>query len=125
MENWSAMGPHRANIINLLNLIASQSDQLEYQQLAPVNVANELVNQWFDDFYHPTDEQFRREFSRQELSSLDEFHTRYETRLSKLPNSLGRMLETRAWREIMDFAGEVLAEYGWRGIEARYDDQTE
>lgn len=119
------MGPHRANIINVLNLIASQSNQLEYQKLAPVNVANELVNQWFDDFYHPTDEQFRREFSSHELASLNEFHTRYEIRLSLLPNSLDRMLETRAWREVMDFASEVLTEHSWRGIEAYYDDQTE
>jgi hypothetical protein len=44
------MGPHRVNIINLLNLIASRSEQLEYQESAPVNVANEMVNQWFDDF---------------------------------------------------------------------------
>jgi len=119
------MTPHRANITNLLNLIASQSNQLEYQKLAPVNVANELVNQWFDDFYHPTDEQFRQEFSSYELASLDKFHTCYEIRLSSLPNSLDQMLETRAWREVMDFATEVLAEHSWQGIEAYYDDQTE
>lgn len=89
-----------------------------------MNVANELVNQWFGDFYHPKDEQFRREFSRQELVSLDEFHARYETRLSMLPNSLDQMLQNRAWQEIMDSASEVLAEHSWLGIEACYDDWT-
>lgn len=45
------MGPHRVNIINTLQLIAAPSEQLEYQQHAPrINVATELVNQWFDDF---------------------------------------------------------------------------
>jgi len=30
-------------------------------------------------------------------------------------------LNTDGWREIIDFAGEVLDAHGWRGIEARYD----
>lgn len=119
------MGPHRANIINLLNLIASESDQLDYQERAPVNVANELVNQWFGDFYHPTFDQFMSDFSSEELASLEEFHSRYESREAMLPDSLDEMLKTRAWREMMGFAGEVLDRYGWRGIEARYDNQAD
>lgn len=117
------MTPHRANIINLLNLIASKSDQLLYQKRAPVNVATELVNQWFDDFYHPTDKQFKSEFSDEELASLGEFNAYYEARDQALPNSLDEMLKTKAWREIMAFAGRILDEHGWRGIEATYDDR--
>jgi hypothetical protein len=116
------MAPHRANIINLLNLIASESDQLDYQRLAPVNVANELVNQWFDDFYHPTYEQFKSEFSDEELASLAEFDAYYGARDAVLPDSLDEMLKTEAWREIMAFAGKLLDEHGWRCIEASYDD---
>jgi hypothetical protein len=116
------MTPHRANIINLLNLIASESDQRLYQKGAPVNVANELVNQWFDDFYHPTDKQFKSEFSDEELASLGEFNAYYYARDAVLPNSLDEMLKTKVWREIMAFAGRILDEHGWRGIEATYDD---
>ena len=97
------MTPNRANIINILNLIASESDQLAYQNLAPVNVANELVNQWFDDFYNPTDKQFKSEFSDEELASLREFNAYYEARDAVLPDSLDEMLKTQAWREIMGF----------------------
>jgi hypothetical protein len=120
--NEDFMSPHRANIINLLNLIASESDQLMYQKQAPVNVANELVNQWFDDFYHPKDEQFRSEFSDEELASLEEFDAYYDARDTVLPNSLDAMLKTKTWREVMALAGQVLDEHGWRGIEMSYDD---
>lgn len=116
------MTPHRANIVNLLNLIASENDQLLYQKLAPVNVANELVNQWFDDFYHPTAKQFKDEFSDDELASLAEFNGYYDARSAILPNSLDEMLKTNAWREIMAVAGRLLDEHGWRGIEATYDE---
>jgi len=112
------MTPYRANIINLLNLIASESDQLDYQKLAPVNVAHELVNQWFDDFYHPSDDQFRSEFTDKELASLAEFDAYYDARDAVLPDSLDEMVKTKAWREIMVFAGKILDEHGWRGIEA-------
>jgi hypothetical protein len=115
------MSPHRANIVNLLNLIASKSDQLDYQKRAPVNVANELVNQWFGDFYHPTDELFKSEFSNEELASLRDFDAYYEVRHAMLPNSLDEMLKTKGWQEMMHFAREVLDAHGWRGIEARYD----
>jgi hypothetical protein len=117
------MTPHRANIINLLNLIASESDQLSYQKQAPVNVANELINQWFDDFYHPMNEQFKREFSDEELASLGEFNAYYDARDVALPGSLDEMLRTRAWREVMVLAGRILDKHGWRGIEATYDDR--
>jgi hypothetical protein len=99
------MTPHRANIINLLNLIASESDQLLYQKRAPVNVAGELVNQWFDDFYHPTEKQFKSDFSDKELTSLAEFNACYDAGKAVLPHSLDEMLKTKAWREIMVFAG--------------------
>ena len=114
------MTPHRDNIINLLNLIASESDQILYQQRAPVNVANELVNQWFDDFYHPTDDRFMSEFSDEELASLEEFNAYYDARDAVLPNSLDEMLKTTVWREMMACAGRILDEHGWRGIEATY-----
>ncbi len=117
------MTPHRANIVNLLNLIASESDQLLYQKHAPANVANELVNQWFDDFYHPTDKHFKHEFSDDELASLREFNAYYDARSAILPDSLDEMLKTNAWREIMAVAGRLLDEHVWRGIEATYDDR--
>jgi hypothetical protein len=112
-----------SNVINLLNLIASQSEQLEYQRIAPVNVAYELVNQWFDDFYHPADAHFASEFSTAELMLLKRFNAFYETRLPFLPDSLDKLVATPAWHDVMTHAGEVLDACGWRGLDAQYEVQ--
>jgi len=115
------LGPHRVNIINLLNLIASSSDQIEYQRAAPVNVANELVNQWFDDFYHPADAQFAREFSADEMVQLAKFDAYYHERVAILPDELEKLLITPTWIEVMACAGAVLDACGWRGVQAHYE----
>ena len=115
------MGPHRVNIINTLQLISSPADQLEYQARAPVNVATELVNQWFDDFYHPESEQFKKEFSSRELKLLSEFNTFYDVRVSHLPNTLNDMQESVIWGEIVAFARQVVEACCWQDVQARYD----
>jgi len=115
------MGPHRVNIINLLNLVASKDQQLQYMRMAPVNVAFELVNQWFDDFYHPTDVHFASEFSIEELKLLKDFDDLYETRLPLLPDSAEKLMSTPAWHEVMTQAGVVLDACGWRGLDAHYE----
>lgn len=112
--------PHRANIINVLNLIASRNDQLEYQRSATLNVANELVSQWFGDFYHSSHVEFISEFSTGELARLSQFNAYYEERLTALPDSLEGLHHTRVWQEVMAFAGKVLDACNWRGMEARY-----
>jgi hypothetical protein len=117
------MGPHRVNIINTLQLIASATDQIEYQQQVPgVNVAAELVNQWFDDFYHPGDARFDANFSTGELEALAEFNEFYDMRVSQLPDRLSEMLESPVWREVMAAANKVLRANSWLGVEARYED---
>jgi len=117
------MGPHRVNIINTLQLIASATDQIAYQQLVPgVNVATELVNQWFDDFYHPGDARFDAEFSRGELEALAEFNAFYDVRVSQLPDWLSEMLESPVWLEVMAAAHKLLEANGWLDVKARYED---
>ena len=115
------MGPHRVNIINVLQIIAEPADQLLYQAKAPVNVANELVNQWFDDFYHPTSPQFPSEFSGEELERLAEFNRFFDERIALLPDSLAEMLNVAAWCEVVAKANAVLAVCGWQEAQARYE----
>jgi alkyl hydroperoxide reductase subunit AhpC len=117
------MGPHRVNIINLLNLIASKSAQLEYKRVAPVNVAHELVNQWFDHFYHPTDVHFTSEFSAEELMLLKRFDAFYETQVPCLPDSLDEIIVTQAWNNVMAEAQKVLDACDWHGLIAQYEVQ--
>jgi hypothetical protein len=115
------MGPHRVNMINTIQLIASVKDQVEYQNSAPVNVANELVNQWFDDFYHPTDSQFVCEFSETEHKVLFDFNSFFDCRVKDLPDTLGEMLVSPVWQDIVLRAEKVLDELKWRGLDARYE----
>lgn len=115
------MGPHRVNIVNVLQLIAAPTEQLRYQTKAPVNVAHELVNQWFDDFYHPTSPQFASEFSLEELKMLAEFNQLFDDRVSLLPDSLAEMLKVEAWSEVVAKANVVLAVCGWQEVQARHE----
>lgn len=115
------MGPHKVNIINILHLIATPADQLAYQAEVPVNVARELVNQWFDDFYHPQSPQFLREFTAVELAWLAEFNACYDVRVEHLPDSLPEMLQSSVWAEVVAGASRVLDMAGWTGIEACYE----
>jgi hypothetical protein len=116
------VGPHRINIINTLQLIASPTDQLAYQQQVPgVNVAAELVNQWFDDFYHPGDARFDADFSPDELETLAEFNDFYDVRVSQLPDRLSGMLESPVWLNVMAAANKVLQLNNWLDVKARYE----
>lgn len=94
---------------------------MEYQSKAPVNVASDLVNQWFDDFYHPTDARFRSEFSREELAWLVQFNAIYDERASSLPDTLTEMHKSVVWEEVMTYASKVLQACDWVGVHARYD----
>ncbi|SFU60793.1 hypothetical protein SAMN05216350_103101 [Polaromonas sp. YR568] len=114
------MEPHRVNIINTLQLIASAADQLDYQRQVPaVNVATELVNQWFDDFYHPGDARFEADFSSGELKALVEFNAFYDVRVSQLPDDLSEMLESPVWLEVMAAADKALGANNWYAVDAR------
>jgi len=107
------MNPHRVNIINVLQLIASPAAALAYQREAPaVNVANELVNQWFDDFYHPGSPQFETAFSSAELAQLANFHRCFDAMADGLPDDLGTLLASSDWRQVSSEAGAVLDRLG-------------
>src|SRR6186713_117802 len=103
------MNPHRANIISTLQLISSPADQSEYQRRAPeVNVANELVNQWFDDFHHPGSSQFEAAFSSDELAVLGHFHRAFDERVDALPRDLNLLLMSQTWGEVSALATVTL-----------------
>jgi hypothetical protein len=117
------MNAHRANIINILQLIASPADAVEYQRRAPgVNVAGELVNQWFDDFYHPGSPEFEAAFSHGELTELDCFSRFFDDRVNTLPDELTSMLASPGWQQVSTLAVAVLDRLGWTGLVAGYDD---
>lgn len=97
----------RAQVRELLELLASEQQQLDYERDVPhVDITKELVCMWFDDLYHPG-AGFDPCFSSAELSALDEFSRFYEGRLSHLPKSQGTVrtwLASPVWRDVMEQA---------------------
>jgi len=104
--------PRRKQVIELLQLFASEEQQLAYERDVPhVDITVELVCMWFDDQYHPRQRHFESCFSPNELAALDEFHRFYDDRVDRLPESLGTVrtwLACPIWREVMKQAQRTL-----------------
>ncbi len=109
----------RQQIIELLDLLRSEEEQLEYERNVPhVDITNELLCMWFDDQYNPKFRDFDSCFTREELAALAEFHQFYDERVSKLPSSQGTVrtwLASPVWREVMQKAEYTLARLSGRG----------
>jgi hypothetical protein len=101
----------RNNIIEILELLASEEKQLAYERDVPhVDITAELVCMWFNDQYHPG-RGFDAFFSPDELAALARFHQFYDERVDRLPESQGTVrtwLADPLWREIMREAQETL-----------------
>jgi lysophospholipase L1-like esterase len=112
----------RERISDVLQLIAEAEVQVEYQRQAPhVDVASELFNQW-DDAYHPTYDEFRRQFETEELLALEAFAELIDVVAAETPQRLPALTEfikTAAWRRLS--AGARLARRALRGFSARCD----
>jgi len=83
-----------------------------YERGVPhVDITAELVCMWFDDQYHPGEQDFESCFSATELAALAEFNRFHDIRVKELPDSQGSVLAWLAspiWREVMDRARETL-----------------
>lgn len=104
--------PWRQVIREQLEMLASESQQLQYERTVPhVDITRELVAGWFDDSYHPNDADFRSCFAGGELHALAKFDATYEERLALLPPSHGSVkswLASEIWHEVMTAASIAL-----------------
>ena len=116
------MHPAKVNTINTLQLIADIEAQKSYEANVPIaDVPAELVNQWFDDFYHPDSDWYKEPFTNNELDVLGEFHAFYDARVSSLPDSLDEMHQCYQWIEVVGKAQWALNMLNWQGVVATYD----
>ena len=100
----------RDRIFEQLEDLGSLEEQIRYQETVPIaQVPAELINQWFDDWYHPDSTQFRECFSNQELALLAEFSSFFEARLESLPdtNDIRELHQCPKWLEIAAKAKQV------------------
>lgn len=112
MKKPDAEYDFRKEAVELLKLLSSESEQLDYEKNVPhVDITAELVCMWFDDFLHERIELQNENISPTEIQTLSEFHHFYEKRIELLPESYGTVKtwhENKVWKEIMLEASNTL-----------------
>jgi len=66
---------------------------------------------WFDDFYIPDNESFKRSFSQKELAAMADFNKYYSDHEKLLPEARDEItswLNNEVWQGIMQKAKETL-----------------
>lgn len=103
----------RPVIEELLELLSSPEQQLQYEADVPVAfVPDELVCMWFDGHYFPDDPFFRSCFTPDELEVLAAFSSLYQRELDRLPEPIEGISTWHAWKawsRVMDAAAATLA----------------
>ncbi len=108
------MNAIRACIQDLLELIASKEEQVDYAKRVPIaDVSAELVCMWFDDSYQPNSRQHKEAFSIKEQEVLSKFNAFYDARVDSLPKTLDELQLDPQWDEIVREAQKVLGKITW------------
>jgi hypothetical protein len=101
----------RKLIMDVLELVADEAGQREYQAKVPyVSVPAELFNQW-DDVFPPKGERFRSAFNDEEMKALLEFDHVVREVSDKTPRMLPPLDEFIAsdeWRQLSEAARSAL-----------------
>lgn len=109
----------RNRIIEYLELAGSFAHQREYQSRAPVNVANEVINQWEDWVRGPRDPAFVAPvFSTSEQDAVAQFHHIWNVVADDTPNPLPELealFDTAEWQRLRDAAVVALRVFLIRG----------
>jgi hypothetical protein len=104
----------RRKIKEVLQLLSSVEEQLEYQRNVPhVNIVGELICDWFDHSYWPDDKDFVSGFSEAESAALSEFNAVFEhvvapIRYAELPQ-ITSLVQTPEWTSITQTAKKTLS----------------
>lgn len=110
----------RNRIIEYLELAASYAAQEEYQRVAPINVPNEVINQWED--WVPTDPRTDTRpldsLSAEELDALRRFQPVWEVAANALEDHFPVLDEVQGleeWDQLRREAGRALTVFAQRG----------
>lgn len=114
------MEPKKKNFIHLLQLLSSEEMQDRYQSEVDVDIYDELICMWFDDFYS----QEARGHIMSLLSSLekkhvDEFHQFFLYVQPKLPTNYKDLCESEDWVRVREKADETLKSLNWDKVETK------
>ena len=102
----------RQSVIDVLEILASPDEQLEYQRNVPIaDVPAELLCMWFDDSFRPNDTRLAALFTSDEWNGLLAFHNRYDHLSSRLPDDLppiSELVTLPIWQEVVRAAAATL-----------------
>jgi hypothetical protein len=115
----------RNHIIEYLKMASSRDELLEYQRNAPVNVLNELINQWEDWVYldlfpkrDVAEEYPSPTYTDEERMAIVAYHKVWKEVADRIPakiKTLEQFLETPLWPILAEAASKSLAIFQKRG----------
>jgi hypothetical protein len=99
----------RKEVFDVLTLISSKEEQLEYQEKVPIAyVSAELFNLWDSCYQTPKNQDWYVEaFSDEELNILQEFDIIFEEISESTPDNppdIHEFVETSEWKKLSDAA---------------------
>lgn len=116
----------RNRVIEYLEWASSEQHQREYQAAAPINVANEIFNQWEDWVRDETIDRFASPvFSISELAAIRRFHLAWNLSADETPDVMPELhdfIGTPPWQRLRSAAESALQAFCLRG---RFDEETE
>jgi hypothetical protein len=88
----------RFHLVATLELLASAEEQREYQSRAPVNVSNELFEQWID-FSGDRADELGPPFTASEREAIRAFNAVHESVCARTPQSMPQLDVFQTWPE--------------------------
>ncbi len=114
------MEPLKENFIHLIQLLASLEKQDQYQAEVDIDIYDELICMWFDDFYGTEAQQHIISFlNSEEKKYVNEFHDFFLSKESSLPKSYKELRKSQAWERVRKKANDTLTILNWDSIETK------
>lgn len=106
----------RREVFEVLNLIASKEEQLDYQAKMPIAyVSAELFNQWDDCYQTPKEQDWYKEaFTDRELGIFQEFDMVLEAvskDMLQTPPDIHEFIDTPEWKRLSNAASIELGKF--------------
>jgi hypothetical protein len=106
---------YRNRVVEMVELLASRSEQLEYERSVPIaDVPSELVCGFVNDLYHPKFKPFIEAFTEDELKSLAELYGRIRIASAAFTehncHSVPDIQKLPEWCAVMAFAKDLASE---------------
>lgn len=89
-DNAKVLARIRYHLVATLELLSSAEEQRAYQRGAPVNVSNELFEQWID-FSGDKPDELGPPFTEPERAAMREFNAVFESVCARTPRSMPQL----------------------------------